>query len=133
MTTQMLLCPGCRARVLDSWTECKFCGESLAAEPIGATVHPDDLAAQALGAAPAHGAAPEPGATSSDAAPAGDGHYDWSQWVNDPGTPDVPEVPATVDAPQSADVVNDFDYPVPPEPPDWDALAAPEASGGSAE
>jgi hypothetical protein len=133
MTTQMLLCPGCRARVLDSWTECKFCGESLAAEPIGATVHPDDLAAQALGAAPAHGAAPEPGATSSDAAPAGDGHYDWSQWVNDPGTPEVPEVPATVDAPQSADVVNDFDYPVPPEPPDWDALAAPEASGGSAE
>lgn len=39
----MKLCPECRARVLDDWTSCKFCGESLTGEAIGATLHPDDL------------------------------------------------------------------------------------------
>lgn len=39
----MKLCPECRARVLDDWSACKFCGEPLAADAIGATLHPDEL------------------------------------------------------------------------------------------
>ena len=120
MTLQMLLCPGCRARVLENWTECKFCGEALTAEPIRATVHPDDLAAPA----PPVADAPQP--TGAQPAPPAGGSHDWSQWVNEPARPEVADAPPP--PPSSAD---DFDYPVPPEPPDWDALAAADASAAS--
>lgn len=119
MSAQMLLCPGCRARVLENWTECKFCGQALTAEPIGATVHPDDLTAppvnEPLASAPAQ---PTPDVTS-----AGPGAHDWSQWINEP---EAPEPADSTDflPPPPAQAADDFDFPVPPEPPDWNAPAS---------
>ncbi len=45
VSNDVLVCPNCRARVLGTWAECKFCGTTLRVDQIAATVHPDDLVA----------------------------------------------------------------------------------------
>lgn len=57
MTTDVLICPGCRARVFGSWVACKFCGVSLQPDRIDATVDPDLLGAPAGPEAGGHGPA----------------------------------------------------------------------------
>lgn len=71
MSTDVLTCPTCMARVFGTWAECKFCGTKLRAETIAGTVHPDELHAPEL-----------PGTTSQGNEPASS---PWEQgWVNDP-------------------------------------------------
>ena len=103
MTAQMLLCPGCRARVLANWQECKFCGETLAAEPIGATVDPSELGAPD----PAQGLAAPPPVEES---PSQTGQYDWSHWVNSDDGP-APTANAELQLPPPP---NPEDLPPPP-------------------
>ncbi len=120
MTAQMLLCPGCRARVLANWQECKFCGETLAAEPIGATVDPSELGAPD----PGLGLAPPPPVDEAPPPPAQPEQYDWSHWVNNAdepappadAEPDLPPPPGPTDlAPPPQEPVAEVPpYPAPP-------------------
>ncbi len=72
----MLLCTACRARVLADWTQCKFCGESLVDEAIGANLHPDELVVAAPPPFPEIAAAAQGHAEPAET-------YDWSNWTND--------------------------------------------------
>lgn len=57
MTTDVLICPNCRARVFGNWQSCKFCGATLRVDRIGATVDPDELVS-ADASAPSRGGGP---------------------------------------------------------------------------
>ncbi len=76
MSTDVLTCPTCMARVFGTWAECKFCGTVLRAETIAGTMHPDELHAPELPGSSTQGSSPQGNEPSLSP---------WEQgWTNDP-------------------------------------------------